>query len=114
MPIYEYYCPECEITFEKRKSFSEADSPVDCIACDYTNAQRKISMPAIVFKGSGFYINDSRSNGKSSKNGNGKSSSNEATSKPNEAKDKSENTSKSDSKTEAKTKTKPKTAKEKS
>ena len=59
MPIYEYRCPECGETFEKRQSFS-AEPVADCVECDFTGAKRKISAPAIVFKGSGFYVTDTR------------------------------------------------------
>lgn len=60
MPIYEYYCPQCGETFEKRQSFS-AEPVADCVGCDFTGVRRKISTPAILFKGSGFYVTDNRS-----------------------------------------------------
>ena len=64
MPIYEYECMTCGENFEKRQSFS-AEAKADCPTCNATETRRLISTPAIVFKGSGFYINDS----KKSKNG---------------------------------------------
>ncbi len=63
MPIYEYECLACGTTFEKRQSFSE-EPQTDC-PNGHEETRRLLSAPAIVFKGSGFYINDS----KSSKNG---------------------------------------------
>jgi putative FmdB family regulatory protein len=75
MPIYEYECLTCGTTFEKRQSFSEV-AKADC-PNGHAETRRLISSPAIVFKGSGFYVNDSR-NGNSS-NGTGKSKKTENT-----------------------------------
>lgn len=58
MPIYEYRCPECGNQFELKQSFT-AESAAECPQCQ-AQARRKLSMPAIVFKGSGFYKTDSR------------------------------------------------------
>ncbi len=63
MPIYEYECLTCGAMFEKRQSFS--DKPQADCPNGHADTRRLLSAPAIVFKGSGFYINDS----KSSKNG---------------------------------------------
>ena len=63
MPIYEYECLTCGSTFEKRQSFSE--KPIANCPNGHKDTRRLLSAPAIVFKGSGFYINDS----KGSKNG---------------------------------------------
>lgn len=30
MPLYEYRCPECDTTFEARRSMSEASDPIEC------------------------------------------------------------------------------------
>lgn len=65
MPIYEYECLTCGTTFEKRQSFSE-EPKADCPQ-GHSNTRRLIAAPAIVFKGSGFYVNDSRA--KNSANG---------------------------------------------
>ena len=59
MPIYEYECKTCGTTFEKRQSFR--DEPVADCPHGHSETQRILSAPAIVFKGSGFYINDSKS-----------------------------------------------------
>ena len=66
MPIYEYECLTCGVTFEKRQSFSD-EPKADC-PNGHTKTRRLLAAPAIVFKGSGFYINDSKSS-KSSVNG---------------------------------------------
>ncbi len=61
MPLYEYQCDTCHTTFEVRRSFSDTGVP-PCPHCNGTGQVRKVfSAPAIVFKGSGFYVTDSRS-----------------------------------------------------
>lgn len=59
MPLYEYQCQECGLRFERRQSFSE--EPVKtCPEC--TGPVVRLIQPAgIIFKGSGFYVTDSRS-----------------------------------------------------
>ncbi len=98
MPIYEYECLTCGATFEKRQSFSD-EAVADC-PNGHTDTRRLLSAPAIVFKGSGFYINDS----KSSKNG-----INGASKTP-----KTDSDSKPDAKTETKSETKTEKAEAKS
>ncbi len=59
MPTYDYACQKCGHRFEKFQSFSDAPLII-CPQCG-TEALRKVFSPAgIVFKGSGWYINDSR------------------------------------------------------
>jgi len=58
MPIYEYQCSNCHKKFELRQNFTD-DSIVTCPNCDAV-ACRLFSPVPIVFKGSGFYITDSR------------------------------------------------------
>lgn len=60
MPTYVYECKECGHRFELFQSFSE--EPLDaCPECREV-ALRKVLFPAgVVFKGSGFYVTDSRS-----------------------------------------------------
>ena len=98
MPIYEYECLTCGTTFEKRQSFSEP-AKADC-PNGHSETRRLISSPAIVFKGSGFYVNDSR-NGN---NGNGKHKKSESNSET-KAETKTETTAetKTETKTESKT-----------
>jgi putative FmdB family regulatory protein len=77
MPLYEYHCNQCHIDFEVRRSFSDTGTP-ECPVChENTHVTRKFSAPAIVFKGSGFYVNDSRGKNAAGaparSNGNGKS-----------------------------------------
>jgi putative FmdB family regulatory protein len=64
MPTYQYRCFTCDVTFEKRQSFSDApiteyaDCPLHHQGCDI---RRVVSSPTIVFKGSGFYVTDNKS-----------------------------------------------------
>ena len=59
MPTYVYQCKECPHRFEIFQSFS-ADPLDTCPECRKV-ALRKVLFPAgVVFKGSGFYVNDSR------------------------------------------------------
>ncbi|HJU04278.1 MAG TPA: FmdB family zinc ribbon protein [Nitrospiraceae bacterium] len=56
MPIYEYVCQSCEHRFEVRQRFS--DDPVSaCSRCGQP-VTKVISAPAIMFKGSGWYVTD--------------------------------------------------------
>jgi putative FmdB family regulatory protein len=58
MPIYEYECTSCKTRFERSQRFS--DPPVtECPECG--GRVRRVLFPAgIVFKGSGWYVTDSR------------------------------------------------------
>ncbi len=60
MPTYEYRCLECRHEFEKFQRMS--DEPVaECPECG-ARAERRLSGGAgLLFKGSGFYITDYRS-----------------------------------------------------
>ena len=58
MPIYVYECPCCSSRFELKQSFSD-NAEVSCPQCG--GEATRIFWPApIIFKGSGFYITDSR------------------------------------------------------
>lgn len=52
MPIYEYFCKKCQNNFEKLLSFG-AKAPA-CPECGNKKTEKRISAPAIHFKGSGF------------------------------------------------------------
>lgn len=59
MPLYDYKCADCGKLTEIRHGFDEShDDP--CPACGGT-LKRVFSAAPIVFKGSGFYVTDSRS-----------------------------------------------------
>lgn len=56
MPIYEYRCEDCAYTFDKKQSIK--DEPVAlCERCG-KSVRRIISPPAIMFKGTGWYVTD--------------------------------------------------------
>jgi len=57
MPIYEYECQKCSQRFEVRKPFGE-DGAMPCPRG--IEARRLFSPLPIIFKGSGFYVTDSR------------------------------------------------------
>ncbi|CAB4723106.1 MAG: FmdB family transcriptional regulator [Actinobacteria bacterium] len=58
MPTYQYACTECGHAFEQVQSFSE-DALTVCPEC--SGKLRKVyNAVGVVFKGSGFYRNDSR------------------------------------------------------
>lgn len=57
MPIYEYRCQSCG--HEMEALVRSGKEPEACPECQGALA-RKISRAGIIFKGSGFYVNDSR------------------------------------------------------
>ena len=57
MPIYEYYCEDCQKTFEAFQSIND-DSVPDCKFCQGNKARKLISPVGFVLKGAGFYAND--------------------------------------------------------
>ena len=61
MPIYQYKCEKCAAEFEQRKSFNEESNHVTCPECG-KRAHRVFCAPGIIFKGSGFYVTDYKSN----------------------------------------------------
>lgn len=63
MPTYEYVCDACEHAFEKFQSIT-ASAIKKCPACGKMKVRRLIGTGAgIIFKGSGFYQTDYRSDG---------------------------------------------------
>src|SRR4030095_1552686 len=65
MPLYEYECGACGHRVEIIQKFS--DGPPDaCPKCGKGPLQRLLSSPAIQFKGTGWYVTDYASEGKSS------------------------------------------------
>ena len=61
MPTYAYACTTCEHRFETQQSFSD-DTLTECPQCQ-GRLRKLFNSVGIVFKGSGFYRTDSRSNG---------------------------------------------------
>lgn len=82
MPVYDYLCGTCDHLFEMKQSFS-SEPVATCPKCSKLAARQFNAVP-IVFKGSGWYVNDYGKSG----------SSNASTSEPN---DPAKTTSKSES-----------------
>jgi putative FmdB family regulatory protein len=108
MPTYQYACtdPECGNRFELVQSFTDP-SASECPVCQH--AVRKVyGSVGVVFKGSGFYRNDSRAAALSAESANNSSSD----SSKSESKSDTKSESKSESaKTESKSDSKPKSEK---
>ena len=58
MPTYQYACTECGHAFEQFQSFSD-DALTECPEC-HGRLRKVFNAVGVVFKGSGFYRNDSR------------------------------------------------------
>lgn len=56
MPLYEYRCEQCGERFEVIQKF--ADAPITIHEKCGGPVQRLLSVPALQFKGSGWYVND--------------------------------------------------------
>ena len=52
MPLYEYYCPHCDIKFDLLRPFSRADAPAPCPECRGEDTKRAISLFASFSRGS--------------------------------------------------------------
>ena len=58
MPVYEYYCEGCKRRFEEHREVKERST---CVCPKCGKSARKTFRPVeIIFKGSGFYVNDYR------------------------------------------------------
>ena len=63
MPTYDYECPDCEHAFEEFQSIT-AKSLRKCPQCGKRRLRRLIGAGSgVIFKGSGFYETDYRSEG---------------------------------------------------
>ena len=94
MPRYDYECDTCHHVFELKQSFS-AEPVATCPKCE-NRSRRLIHSVPVVFKGSGFYVND-YGKGKSGSNGTSESTASS------ESDSKSDGKSKSSEKSKAKT-----------
>lgn len=110
MPMYEYECESCSARFERIQSVK--DEPVrQCPEC--SGVVHKVFHPAgIIFKGSGWYITDSRKSTSSAVTSSDTKSSTETTkpasseSTTTETKAETKTETKSETKTETKTESK--------
>jgi putative FmdB family regulatory protein len=107
MPRYDYRCSDCGNLYEKREGF-DAPATQACPQCAGT-ARRVLTPPAIVFKGSGWYVTDHRKGVDSSSTsgnsattatkGEGAAATTESSSKETASKESSKDSSKSESAT---------------
>lgn len=77
MPTYEYACSNCESNHEIVQSMSDP-TLTTCPSCGQETLRKQFGNVGVVFKGSGFYRNDSRD--KKSNTGSSSSSSSSSTS----------------------------------
>lgn len=61
MPTYQYVCGQCDAPLEAAQSFSD-DALTTCPVCNADALRKVYGSVGVVFKGSGFYRNDSRGN----------------------------------------------------
>ena len=73
MPTYAYACADCGHAFDIVQSFSD-DTLTVCPQCDGT-LRKQFNAVGVVFKGGGFYRNDSRPSDSSSSSSDSSSSS---------------------------------------
>ncbi len=93
MPTYDYVCDACDHTFEQFQGINE-EHLTKCPKCKKKKLRRLIGAgAAIMFKGSGFYITDYRSDSYKQK---------AAADKPSESKSESKSETKSEPKKESK------------
>ena len=80
MPTYSYACTECSNRFDAVQAFSD-DALTTCPECN-GRLRKLFGNVGVVFKGSGFYRNDSRESAKTAakSSSNGSASSSESTS----------------------------------
>jgi putative FmdB family regulatory protein len=56
LPRYDYVCDDCSHRFELRQSF-DSETVADCSNCG-GNSKRQFHAPPVIYKGSGWYVND--------------------------------------------------------
>lgn len=87
MPTYSYACTECDNRFDAVQAFTD-DALTSCPKCS-GRLRKLFGSVGVVFKGSGFYRNDSRDSAKSTINGaGGESAGSTSTEKSSEKSDK--------------------------
>lgn len=97
MPTYEYRCSSCGHQLEAVQSFSD-EALTTCPDCGQDSLRKLFGNVGVVFKGSGFYRNDSREEAKKSSSGKqSKAAEDTASSSKSEPESKSKSESKSES-----------------
>ena len=105
MPTYEYHCPKCKANYELRQGF-DAETTQKCQECGKGTAKRVLHAPRVHFKGSGFYVTDSKG-----KNSAGTDADHALTKTESDGPASSAATEKSETKSESKSESKPETKK---
>ena len=103
MPRYDYECETCHHQFELKQSFT-SEPVADCPRCQHS-ARRLFHSVPIVFKGSGWYVNDY---GKRASSSTSDSDSKEPSDSGDKSKAKSDSAVKTESKAKAESKANPK------
>jgi len=102
VPIYEFICHNCGAEFERLVSFSD-NSSVNCPSCQGTQVQRQLGLPAIHFKGSGWYITDSKKADGKKPDTSGESSAGDSSGETSDAKSQGDQDAKSSEKSDTNT-----------
>ena len=58
MPLYEFVCDQCGVRFEKRRAYDDPTNPT--CPNGHRRTRKVVSLPAVVFRGSGWYSTDHR------------------------------------------------------
>jgi putative FmdB family regulatory protein len=60
MPTYEFMCTDCGTKFSFSGTFEATLNSIPCPNCSSVKIKREYSVIPVIFKGKGFYKNDSR------------------------------------------------------
>src|ERR1022692_2356665 len=105
MPLYDYQCHQCGETFEVRQKFADAVLTVH-EGCG-GELERLISLPALQFKGTGWYVTDYGRHGKKTAAGSQGESKSESKTESKDSKAEAKAESKSETKLETESESKP-------
>ena len=53
MPLYDFRCPACQTTFERRVALAALGEPVPCPECGTATSKRLVSLPAACVRSDG-------------------------------------------------------------
>jgi putative FmdB family regulatory protein len=104
VPTYQYVCTDCQNDLEAVQTFQEPALST-CPTCG-GKLRKRFGAVGVVFKGSGFYRNDSRSDARSGSKSTGDKPGETKTDSKTESKSETKSDSKSETKSESKSETK--------